>query len=215
MKYTIYKITNKLNGKIYIGAHKTSNVEDNYMGSGTLLKQSQREHGIEYFSKEILEVFDNPEDMFEMESKLVNEDFVNRSDTYNMKRGGLRAPELSSEFRSYYIKQSFKNGRVSAFKGKTHTPEVRKQISDRARKQKRDFYDNGGIHPFLGKTHSAESRRKMSKAAKGRGKGRANSQYGTVWICSEEHNTNKKIKKEDLSNYIQQGWRRGRILKPV
>ena len=28
MSYTIYKITNKINSKIYIGSHKTKNLDD-------------------------------------------------------------------------------------------------------------------------------------------------------------------------------------------
>ena len=34
MFYTIYKITNKINGKIYIGKHQTKDPYDLYYGSG-------------------------------------------------------------------------------------------------------------------------------------------------------------------------------------
>lgn len=88
MFYTIYKITNEINGKIYIGAHKTEDLNDNYFGSGKAIQNSIKKHGKENFKKEILYVFDNPTEMFEMEKTIVDFDFINDRSTYNLTEGG-------------------------------------------------------------------------------------------------------------------------------
>lgn len=43
--YIIYKITNIINSKEYIGAHSTDNINDGYMGSGTLIRAALLKYG--------------------------------------------------------------------------------------------------------------------------------------------------------------------------
>lgn len=64
MQYYIYKITNKINGKIYIGQHKVPLIKENfrrYLGSGIAIKNAIKEYGKENFDKEILEYIDDDE----------------------------------------------------------------------------------------------------------------------------------------------------------
>jgi hypothetical protein len=88
MKYTVYKIINLINGKIYIGVHKTNNLDDNYMGSGVNIKRAIKKYGIQNFKKEYIAIFNSADEMFDLEFMLVNEDFVKSGNTYNIVTGG-------------------------------------------------------------------------------------------------------------------------------
>lgn len=57
----IYKITNTINGRWYIGKH--SGTDPNYMGSGKLLKQAYAKYGQENFIKEVLESCSSNEEL--------------------------------------------------------------------------------------------------------------------------------------------------------
>lgn len=88
LHYVIYKITNLLNGMIYIGQHTTTNIDDDYMGSGKYIVRAIKKHGVENFKKEILFECSSQEELNAKERELVNDEFVKREDTYNLVMGG-------------------------------------------------------------------------------------------------------------------------------
>jgi hypothetical protein len=88
-KFYIYKTTNLINNKIYIGYHVSDDIQnDNYLGSGDKLKLAIKKYGKHNFSREILFEFNSFEEMISKEKEIVNEEFLKRDDVYNVVRGG-------------------------------------------------------------------------------------------------------------------------------
>ena len=73
MYYIIYKTTNLINNKNYIGMHSTNNLDDNYLGSGKLLLQDIKKYGKHNFKREVLEILNSEEEMIKREIEIVNE----------------------------------------------------------------------------------------------------------------------------------------------
>jgi hypothetical protein len=62
------------------------------------------------------------------------------------------------------------------------------------------------------KKHSLESKAKISETMKGTREKEKNPQFGTCWIFHDNFG-NKKCKLEELSSFLESGWRRGRRIK--
>ena len=211
--YTVYKVTNKVDGKIYIGCHKTKNLDDGYMGSGKYLKRAIEKHGIVNFTKEIMFIYDNPEDMFLKESELVNEDFLTDNNTYNLKLGGeggfdfLNKDTYENFSHSiphmkkmeYVRKTKYPNG---TFHGRKHSQKTISKMKSSSKSTNKQG--------FLGKSHTTETKQKISDITRFTSKGEKNSQYGTRWIHSLKLKLSKKIDKNDP---LPQGWFEGRKIK--
>lgn len=87
--YLVYKTTNTLNSKIYVGVHKALNLNDCYYGSGKFLLSSIDKYGKWNFEREILHIYYSKEVAYKRESYIVNKEFLEREDTYNIKLGGI------------------------------------------------------------------------------------------------------------------------------
>jgi len=74
----IYKTTNLVNGKIYIGQDMYDRPIKEYAGSGTIFKRAIKKYGIENFTKEILEIVPEGIEAFERENYWV--EFYNSRD---------------------------------------------------------------------------------------------------------------------------------------
>lgn len=131
MNYIVYQTTNTLNGKIYIGRHKLVRTKDYYLGSGSLIKQAIRKYGRENFKFEILFKFKTLKESEDKEAKLVDEEFVARSDTYNLIVGGAGPGGKGKK-----ISESHKDAIRSSKLGVPRSEEVKQKISRTRLKRK-------------------------------------------------------------------------------
>jgi hypothetical protein len=101
MKYIVYQTVNKINGKLYIGVHKTENPEifDKYIGNGvyigyslenpkTVFQYALKKYGYNNFLRTTLKVFDDLQSALDMEASIVTADFVKQDNNYNTALGG-------------------------------------------------------------------------------------------------------------------------------
>lgn len=166
--YLIYKITNKVNGKIYIGQHMTDNLDDGYMGSGIQIRRAIKKHGVENFSKDILYFCTDVETMNIMEEIIVNEEFIARKDTYNMAIGGQGGPLHKGHHHSDEAKKKIsetKKGSMPWNKGKTgiYSEETKRKIGDSTRgKQRNPEAVRKTAEANKGKHHTEEYKKRMS-----------------------------------------------------
>ena len=144
--YYIYRITNKINGKTYIGQHKYKKLNDSYMGSGIHLKSAQKKYGMENFTKEILySRIQYKETADDIERFAIAKERAIGKAEYNIADGGYGSAGFhhTEEYKRYMSKK---------MKGRYVSEETRMKLSKA----------NKGKHP------SEESIRKNREAHKGK-----------------------------------------------
>lgn len=121
-KYIVYITINLVNGKIYIGIHKTENPYkfDSYLGCGIKtydrasyfkpkypLQYAVKKYGPKKFLRKTLKVCDTLEQAKFWEKVLVDQEFINRADTYNAALGGGVPPKVSKIIYQYSMTGEF------------------------------------------------------------------------------------------------------------
>lgn len=193
--YYIYVIQNKINLKIYVGqtkslkrrwkSHRDRLANKNYNHP---LYNSIRKHGIENFSMQEIENFDNLDDCNEAEEFWIN--FFqsrNREFGYNIAFGGnnknhsdetkMKLSKIKTGTKlSFETKQKMsmsRTGNKNGMFGKKHTPET----IEKMRLAKEGKYE-GEKNPFFGKTHTEEIRKLLSETHIGLQAGENNPMFG-------------------------------------
>ena len=159
MHYVIYKTTNLVNHKFYIGKHQTKNLNDGYVGSGKLLKRAIKKYGSENFHTEILHVCRSEKHMNLLEKILVVPD---REINYNLCDGGHGG--------FGYLNKTGLNNKGKDLKaiGKKIGSRLKGRKNPRMSEWNKKRHAEGTVKygTFTGRKHSEETKRKISEARK-------------------------------------------------
>ena len=185
--FLIYKITNTINGKYYIGQHKTEDPYDDYMGSGNIIQTAIHKHGLSCFTKEILFDFDNFEDMNNKEKELVplSACYPNNKMSYNLKEGGSAGKMTKKTC------DKMSNARKQYFANMSNAERIKysNSIKGRFKGEKNGMY---GKNPWanLSEQRKAEIRKEVSKRTKGSKNPMFKYPYELVVQMRDEYNKN-------------------------
>jgi len=151
----IYKTTNLINNKFYIGLD-TKN-KPSYLGSGIYLVRAVKKYGKENFKKEIIEYCNSTDELQKREIFWI----AKLKPHYNISLGGFGNINPSKETRkklSIAVSGNKnpmygKKGELNPFFGKEHSAETKKKISKKMK----------GRKSWLGKKHTEKTKKKISE----------------------------------------------------
>ena len=135
MSMIIYKTTNLVNGKIYVG--KDAYNRSTYLGSGLVLRRAIAKYGKENFKKEILERCQSLNELSQREIYWISFfNSTNPSIGYNLTDGGVGGDTYS--FLPEYKKTIRKKQLADAAKAFNNSEEGKKFLSENSKRMWRD-----------------------------------------------------------------------------
>lgn len=159
----IYILTNKLSGRRYIGKHSTNNLDDNYMGSGYIIREIKKKYGKDIFLKQIIEFCKTEEEALERQKYWIKEyNALQSYNFYNLDEGGLGHTGYKA---SQETKRKMSQAQKRRFQDKTKHPRYNKPLSQKTKQKIRQKATD--------RKHSEETKQKLSELNKGQNNPRA------------------------------------------
>lgn len=227
LKYIVYLTICTQNNYIYVGVHETNpEIFDGYIGNGVFINRpasykhsktkfqyAVKTYGVKKFRRITLAEFDTQEEAYELEKKIVTDDFLKRENVYNMCPGGLCNTKTIKEIHMYSLDGEY----VKSFNSMTEA----------ARYLDPNHYRGGHLsraiklgHQFLGYQFSYEKvpfmkklkHRKMNSVEKpnsGKRVGRFSvngellQEYDNMTLCVKDGYKNAKLVAQGKRNYCK------------
>jgi group I intron endonuclease len=150
--YIIYKTTNRVNKKTYIGQHKENGRD--YLGSGKLIKQAIDKYGRDNFIRETIDTADNKKDIDEKEIYWIK----NLNPYYNITEGGTGGDMFTDNPNKEQIRKNYSMAKRGVAKSEEHKQKIRDSV-------KKYWEENKGkdIRKSWGHKHTEETKKLLSK----------------------------------------------------
>ncbi len=202
--YFIYKTTNLINSKFYIGKHKTKNIDDGYYGSGNGLLKAIKKYGKINFVREIIEFASSIEELNLLEEKYVTELEVSNPNCYNARIGGEGGWTHwnGSEGHVISTRKGGANSGVTERNYALSTEEYRDRYYKGLGKW---IKENGYISREWSETERKQHGQIMS--------GENNPMFNKTWVFNPDTSEKIVIDKTELHLYESMGWNKGTKFK--
>ena len=191
--YIVYKTINLVNEKYYIGKHKLVGCSfDGYFGSSEVVNNAIKKYGIESFQRITLCEFDNEEECYLAEEKLLGDLWKTDKKCYNKQPGGKGFSSGNNHYTqgNGFSKSHKENLKIARKKRAPHSKETRQKMSESRKGSKRSYEQrrnmskaqSGANNPMFGKTHTEEKKKEISLKLKGKYTGEKNSAFKGYYV---------------------------------
>lgn len=214
----VYLTTDLTNGKIYVGQHKSEVFDENYFGSGKVVKRKIQKYGKENFTCKILEECDSEESLNEREIFWIKElDALDKEVGYNIATGGAFGDSgyhlgMLGKHQSDKQKQAVRD----YLKTYSWSDESRKRLSKSKMGNRNGSGNIGYIHIFKDQQEKKVKPEQLEQyLSNGWQKGHKPYSEKTILdkksryansVYVNKDGVVKNVSKEVLEQYLQQGW---------